>query len=96
MIPEQELNMLASCIQDAWHLADAGCINEGYTVLDLGLLWAETPPLDPVTFQWDEPDAWSVELQARYRAELMRYALAHPSAVPRMPEDVPAVVGEDP
>ena len=94
MIPKQELDMLASCVQDAWRLAKEGRINEGYAALDLGLLWAETPALDPVTFQWDEPDLWAPELLARYRSELMRYAEAHPGAVARIPEDVPLMVGD--
>lgn len=94
MIPKQELEMLASCVRDAWRLAEDGRINEGYAALDLGLLWAETPALDPVTFQWDAPDPWASNLRELYRNELMRYAQAHPGAQARIPEDVPLVVSE--
>jgi hypothetical protein len=80
VIPDPEIQMFEACVRDAWNLARAGRWHEGYARLDLGLTWAETPAIDPVTMLPEAPDPWTEELVGIYRAALMRYADAH--AVP--------------
>lgn len=81
MLPPEEIRMLDAALREAWRLANEGKIAEGYAVLDLGMLWAETPALDPVTLEQSPPDPWTEELTALYRAALMRYAAEHGTVV---------------
>jgi hypothetical protein len=76
-IPPEELARLRSCVREAWELAELGQVREGYAVLELGLTWAETPPLDPVSGEVGSLEPWSAALAVTYRQELVRYAVAH-------------------
>jgi hypothetical protein len=80
-IPPEEIERLNACVRDAWELADHGREEEGFEVLDLGLMWAETPALNPVTWEQSPPDPWAAALIALYRQELARYLLKHHHAV---------------
>lgn len=73
MIPPDELERFAECARNAWHLAARGCVREGYLALDLGLTWAETPALDPVTGLPHPPASWARELGLLYQRELARF-----------------------
>lgn len=76
-IPPDEIERLNACVHDAWDLADQGRVEEGYRVLDVGLMRAETPALNPVTWEEIPPDPWAVELIAHYRQELERFVASH-------------------
>jgi hypothetical protein len=74
MIPEVEVDRLCDTITDALDLAAHGRLAEGYLYLDLGLQWAETPPLDLDTGRWLPQEPWWGKLADRYRRALMGYA----------------------
>lgn len=77
VIPSDELIRFAACARDAWDLGADGRSQEGYTVLDLGLTWAETPALHPTTGEPSLPEPWMVELVALYQSELARYLVKY-------------------
>jgi hypothetical protein len=74
MIPDYEYHLLSTTTDDAWASALAGRVLEGYESLDLGLAWAETPPIDPATGKADPPEPWAERLTDLYRRALVRYA----------------------
>lgn len=74
MIPREELNRYHAIVNEARDLASQGRIMDGYLCLDLGVLWAETPPLNTATWEWEPEEPWADELSACYRAALMAYA----------------------
>jgi hypothetical protein len=73
-IPLAEFRLLNATLDDAVASAAAGRFHEGYLSLDLGLLWAETPPLDPRTGRAGDLEPWAPRLIALYRLLLVSYA----------------------
>lgn len=82
MLPPEEIRMLEATVRDAWKAGAEGRVTEGYAMLDLGLLWAETPALDSRTLEQGLPEPWSEELTALYRAALMRYVAEFAAEAP--------------
>jgi len=74
MIPENELHFLEDALQTARSLAADGGVMEGYLHLELGLVWAETPPLDPAGNAPGALEPWAEELIQRYRLALVQFA----------------------
>src|SRR5689334_7319755 len=70
-IPDEELILLRKLVREALVLAAEGDVEEGYLRLDLGLLWAETPPFDPITGQTGAAEPWSEPLARYYRRALV-------------------------
>lgn len=80
MLPPEEIRMLETTVRDAWRAAAEGRVAEGYAILDVGLLWAETPATDPLTLEPSLPEPWSEHLTRLYQAALMRYVTEFPAA----------------
>jgi hypothetical protein len=99
MIPARELCLLRRAIHTAWALGEEGQLAEGYTVLDAGILWAETPPMNASLTEHEAPEPWSEALAILYRSALMRYAdefgTSIPALAPVLPECVPGATARD-
>jgi hypothetical protein len=80
VIPAEERARFDRCVRHAWSLARSGQVSAGYAELDLGLTWAETPALNPVTWQSCPPEPWAAELTALYRGAIVRFLAEHPEA----------------
>lgn len=73
MIPADERERFDQCVRSAWSLARARQVRDGYAELDLGLTWAETPAIHPVTWEESPPDPWTEQLVALYRSAIVRF-----------------------
>lgn len=73
-VPVAELRILASFVKDAYACAGSGDPFQGYLLLELGVLWAETPSVHPVTQDLEPLDPWARELTGLYATALTRYA----------------------
>jgi hypothetical protein len=73
MIPAAELQRFRSIVDDAVTLAGHGLESEGYDLLDLGLSWAEAPPIHPVFLEVGAPEPWAEDLVDLYRRAIVAY-----------------------
>lgn len=93
LIPSGEAARLAQAVVDAQQLAENDQVAEGYDLLDLMLSWAETPALDPATWEHAPPEPWADALIHGYRVALVAYCRRYQLTFP-LPTSAPLTVQE--
>jgi hypothetical protein len=73
MIPQEELDRFESLVTRALGAGIRGQVGTGYALLELGLEWALTAPVHPLTGDPGPLEPGAEELAARYRHALETY-----------------------